>query len=211
VIAVAMDVQGAELARPYVEIAKADHANLVDAENILGDLIGFKAVPNTILIDEAGRYQGMVSPDEAKEWATAEGSDVPSSSVQASASSNGAGRIRALEALADWLPRDASVQADLAERYLTAGRGEAAEAAFRRALTLGASDAPTHFRYGRLLLSLGRKDEGIASLRRALAVDSGNYVIRKQIWALENPGRFYDGGIDWDWQKEQSQREAAAD
>lgn len=205
-----MDVQGAELARPYVEIAKAEYANLVDAENILGHLIGFKAVPNTILIDEAGRYQGMVSPDEAKAWAAAERSDAPSSSIQASSSANGAGRIRALEALSDWLPRDADVQADLAESYQAAGRAEAAEAAYRRALMLGASDAPTHFRYGRLLLSLGRKDEGVASLRRALAVDPGNYVIRKQIWALENPGRFYDGGIDWDWQKEQSQREAAA-
>ena len=206
-----MDVQGADLARPYVEIAKAEYANLVDAENILGDLIGFKAVPNTIFIDEAGRYQGMVSPDEAREWATADRtSDAAAAQLHAS-SSNGAGRIRALEALSDWLPRDAGVQANLADGYQAAGRADAAEAAYRRALTLGASDAPTHFRYGRLLLSLGRKDEGIASLRRALAVDSGNYVIRKQIWALENPGRFYDGGIDWDWQKEQSQREAAAD
>ena len=129
-----MDVQGAELARPYVEIAKAEYANLVDAENILGDLIGFKAVPNTILIDEAGSYQGMVSPDEAKEWATAGGSGASSSPVLAETSSNGAGRVRALEALSDWLPRDASVQADLAESYQSAGRADAAEAAYRRAL-----------------------------------------------------------------------------
>ena len=198
-----MDVQGAEFARPYVDIAKADYANLVDAENILGDLIGFKAVPNTILIDEAGRYQGMVSPDEAKEWASAERAADVVAAPAAAATSNGAGRIRALEALADLLPRDSAVQSTLAEGYHAAGRNEDAEAAYRLALTLGAADAPTHFRYGRLLLSQGRTEEGVASLKRALAVDPGNYVIRKQIWAVENPSRFYDGGIDWDWQKQQ--------
>ena len=200
-----MDVQGADLARPYVEIANADYTNLVDAENILGDLIGFKAVPNTILIDEAGRYQGMVSPDEAKDWASAERTDDVVAAPAPAATSNGSGRIRALEALADLLPRDASVQSTLAEGYHAAGRDEDAEAAYRLALTLGAADAPTHFRYGRLLLSQGRKEEGVASLKRALAVDPGNYVIRKQIWAVENPSRFYDGGIDWDWQKQQTQ------
>jgi tetratricopeptide (TPR) repeat protein len=199
-----MDVQGADLARPYVEIAKAEYANLVDAENILGDLIGFKAVPNTILIDEAGRYQGMVSPDEAKDWASAERADDVVAAPAPVATSNGSGRIRALEALADLLPRDASVQSTLAEGYHAAGRDEDAEAAYRLALTLGTADAPTHFRYGRLLLSQGRKEEGVASLKRALAVDPGNYVIRKQIWAVENPSRFYDGGIDWDWQKQQT-------
>lgn len=201
-----MDVQGADVARPYVEIAKAEYTNLVDAENILGELIGFKAVPNTILIDEAGRYQGMVSPEDAKEWATSDASSEPASPPEpAVGASNGAGRIRALETLADWLPRDAAVRATLAESYHGAGRTADAEAAYRLALTLGASDAATHFRYGRLLLSEGRKDEGVASLKRALAVDPGNYVIRKQIWAVENPGRFYDGGIDWDWQKQQTQ------
>ena len=199
-----MDVQGAEVARPYVDIAKADYANLVDAENILGDLIGFKAVPNTILIDEAGRYQGMVSPDEAKEWASAERADAAAATSPSASASGGAGRIRALETLADLLPRDAAVQASLAEAYHAVGRDEDAEAAYRLALTLGASDAPTHFRYGRLLLSQGRTEEGVASLKRALAVDPGNYVIRKQIWAVENPDRFYDGGIDWDWQKQQT-------
>ena len=201
-----MDVQGADLARPYVDIAQAEYANLVDAENILGDLIGFKAVPNTILIDEAGRYQGMVSPDEAKEWASAERSEDAVAAPASTSVSTGAGRIRGLEARADLLPRDAAAQSALAEGYHAAGRDEEAEAAYRLALTLGAADAPTHFRYGRLLLSQGRTEEGVASLKRALAVDPGNYVIRKQIWAVENPDRFYDGGIDWDWQKQQPTR-----
>ncbi len=209
-----MDVQGAEFARPYVDAAKAEYLNLVDAENILGDLIGFKAVPNTILIDEAGRYQGMVSPDEAKAWAAGRAAgradDAVGTPTPASASDD-AGRIRALEELAELLPRDCAVRSALAAGYHAAGRDEDAEAAYRLALTLGAADAPTHFRYGQLLLSQGRTEEGVASLKRALAVDPGNYVIRKQIWAVENPSRFYDGGIDWDWQKEQSQREAAAD
>ena len=31
-------------------------------------------------------------------------------------------------------------------------------------------------------------------------------MIRKQIWAVEHPERFYPA-IDWDWQKEQLARE----
>ena len=53
-ISVAMDVQGAARARPYVEKAGATFTALVDEENILGQLFGFKAVPNGLLIDENG-------------------------------------------------------------------------------------------------------------------------------------------------------------
>ena len=38
--------------------------------------------------------------------------------------------------------------------------------------------------------------------RQALSQDPDNYIIRKQIWAVENPDRFYEGDIDYDWQRE---------
>ncbi len=32
---------------------------------------------------------------------------------------------------------------------------------------------------------------------------SGTFL--KQIWAVENPERFYEGGIDWGWQRRQTE------
>jgi len=49
-----MDVQGAEVARPYVELAQAEYTALVDTDNILGNRFGLKAIPTIILFDESG-------------------------------------------------------------------------------------------------------------------------------------------------------------
>ena len=38
--------------------------------------------------------------------------------------------------------------------------------------------------------------------RRAAALEPDNYNVRKQIWAVEHPERFYDGRVDYDWQRE---------
>lgn len=49
-----MDVQGVDVARPYVEIAQAEYTTLVDADNTLGNLFGLKAIPTIIVFDESG-------------------------------------------------------------------------------------------------------------------------------------------------------------
>ena len=54
VLAVAIDVQGSAKVRPYVEQAGATYLNAVDTENRLSLIFGFKAVPNVILVDDAG-------------------------------------------------------------------------------------------------------------------------------------------------------------
>jgi tetratricopeptide (TPR) repeat protein len=42
--------------------------------------------------------------------------------------------------------------------------------------------------------------------RRAYALDTGNWIIRKQIWALEHPEQFYPT-VNYVWQQEQIRRE----
>jgi tetratricopeptide (TPR) repeat protein len=66
----------------------------------------------------------------------------------------------------------------------------------------------TKLRLGRLLDSLGRRDEAVAEWQQALRLDPGNFVIRKQIWLALYPERFHPA-IDWDWQDEQFARERA--
>ena len=57
VVTVAVDAQGAEKARPFVEQAGATYTTLVDETNLLSQMFGFKAVPNGLLIDEQGVLQ----------------------------------------------------------------------------------------------------------------------------------------------------------
>jgi len=55
VVAVAVDVQGARAAKPYVDAAKATYPVLVDAGGALGERFRASYVPFTVLLDEDGR------------------------------------------------------------------------------------------------------------------------------------------------------------
>lgn len=48
--------------------------------------------------------------------------------------------------------------------------------------------------------------EAIRLLKLAYPLDPDNYIIRKQLWAVENPERFYIGDIDKEWQRQQLER-----
>ena len=65
------------------------------------------------------------------------------------------------------------------------------------------SEANAIFREGLDMYRAGRTGEALARWRQGLQLDPGNYLIRKQIWAVENPERFYEGDVDYDWQQEQ--------
>ena len=55
-------------------------------------------------------------------------------------------------------------------------------------------------------LDLGQKEEALLALRQASALDPGNWIIHKQIWAIKHPEQFYPA-INSEWQKEQLQQE----
>ena len=65
------------------------------------------------------------------------------------------------------------------------------------------SRANALFREGQDHYTAGRVGKALALWRRGLELNPGNYLIRKQIWAVENPERFYQGDVDYDWQQEQ--------
>ena len=66
------------------------------------------------------------------------------------------------------------------------------------------SEAIALFQQGLELYRKESVDEAMALWRQGLALDPDNYIIRKQIWAVENPDRFYAGDVDYDWQREQT-------
>ena len=73
-------------------------------------------------------------------------------------------------------------------------------------LGAGHAEANAIFREGLDHYRAGRTTEALAHWRQGLDLDPGNYLIRKQIWAVENPEKFYDGDVDYNWQREQTTR-----
>ncbi|MCY4107555.1 MAG: hypothetical protein OXG11_00825 [Chloroflexi bacterium] len=65
----------------------------------------------------------------------------------------------------------------------------------------GVPDAIESFAGGVSAYAEGEMQTAIHRWREALAEDPANYLIRKQIWAVQHPERFYPK-IDWDWQME---------
>jgi len=68
-------------------------------------------------------------------------------------------------------------------------------------------EANARFQLGLTLLEVGKKTEAMTEWRKALALDPKNWIIHKQIWAVEHPDKFYDGNVDYGWQKAQLESE----
>ena len=75
--------------------------------------------------------------------------------------------------------------------------------------TAAEKEALARFQLSRILLESGKRRAAVDELKRAFNLDRENWIIRKQLWALENPEVFYDGKVDYVWQKAQIAREDA--
>lgn len=78
-----------------------------------------------------------------------------------------------------------------------------------RNLTQDEAEADARFQLAIVLLERGKRIEATAELKRAFRLDPQNWIIRKQLWAIEHPEAFYEGDVDYNWQKEQQAREDA--
>ena len=67
-------------------------------------------------------------------------------------------------------------------------------------------EALEHFRRGLALYQDGKTDEAMAAWREGVAIEPDNFNIRKQIWAVEHPDKFYDDKVDYAWQREQMEK-----
>ncbi len=162
-----MDAQGADKARPYVEKARTQFVTVIDQANLLGDLYGFKAIPNGFLIDEQGvvRYKRLGGFD-----------------------------IRRRET------------AEVVERWVAGPSLDESLDEAEQALGAEHSRANTLFREGFDLYRDGKVEEAIARWRDGVELEPDNYIIRKQVWAVENPEKFYEGDVDYGWQREQMEK-----
>ena len=99
--------------------------------------------------------------------------------------------------------------------YLALAKSWAAEPSLDELSTLSQAEAEKvikhpealeHFRRGLALYQAGNVDEAMAAWREGVAVEPDNFNIRKQIWAVEHPDKFYDGKVDYAWQREQMEK-----
>jgi tetratricopeptide (TPR) repeat protein len=164
ILSVALDVQGPKYVEPYTQKADSQFVTVIDRENILGNLYGFKAIPNGYLIDETGvvLYKELT------------GFNVKS-------------------------PRTRS----LIEEFAIGGGITNVDDPVAEIIDDAHTKANSHFRTGESLYRLGKTDEAITEWRKAVLLEPDNYIVRKQIWAVQNPDRFYSGNVDYDWQAEQ--------
>ncbi|MCG8606699.1 hypothetical protein MJD09_17155, partial [bacterium] len=68
------------------------------------------------------------------------------------------------------------------------------------------AEAELRFRFAAELMRLDQKEGALHQLKMALEKSPDNLLILKQIWAIEHPERFYEGAVDFGWQREQFQR-----
>tara|TARA_Y100000590_G_C15649696_1_gene988263 strand:+ start:464 stop:1015 length:552 start_codon:yes stop_codon:yes gene_type:complete len=165
VITVAMDVQGFEKPKLYLEKAQSNLTTIIDKSNQLGKLYGFKAVPNVYLIGSNRTVDyielGTFNIRELAKWSLlknwSNGKEFQNSQVE-------------------------EFEQDIHEK------------------------ANALFVSGKQLFDSGNTDGAIKIWRKAIEIDPKNYIIRKQIWAIENPNRFYKDKVDYIWQNAQLEK-----
>lgn len=202
-VAVAMDAQGGQAAAPYVQAARATYPALVDADNALGTLLGFKVVPNGVFIDERGVLRKVIQGDfevSSPKTIMAVEAFLAEATAKGAVKSRKAPRLSDLEKQAQ--SGDVEAKIALGDAYNRLQRYSKAEEAFRHALHQDSASVAALFGMGVALLHQGHTLEAVASWRAALKRAPENYVIRKQIWVVEHPEKFYPV-IDWDWQRRQ--------
>jgi tetratricopeptide (TPR) repeat protein len=215
-LSVAMDGGGVEKPRAFVEASGVTFPTFVDASGLLFRLYGFTAVPNGVYVDETGiiRFQLFTGFSVDREdvveqletlLATPAG-DIPAAPTVAQQSLE----IEVMLEQAASQVDDPGMQLGLAEALLHEGNNEQAAEAFRRAFELDSESANAAFGLGTALHQLGQPTEALASWRRALQIEPNNFIIRKQIWRVEYPEKFYPV-IDYDWQKVKLAQEKAAE
>lgn len=158
ILSVAVDLQGPEKPRVYHEEAGAEFTTVVDEENSLARVFGYRAIPNGILVDEEGRLQ----------FQQYGGFDIKKDEI----------RRMVLEFASD---------GDISKIPAVETNGPVSD----------------HFERGLEEYHNGNHDGAASIWREGIAIDPKNWNMRKQLWAIENPDKFYDDKVDYAWQREQ--------
>lgn len=176
VVAVAEESRGAEHARPWIEAAKSDYWQLIDAEHRLEDLYNLVNVPQAVWIDEQGRIARP--PENAGSTDHFRRMDLKTRTM---APEDQAARLAAreayLQAVRDWVRTGKhALPADAARANLPKVTPQIAE-------------ARTRFRLGVWLRAHGRIAEGDLHLAEASRLHPESWSLWRQAADLDQVGK----------------------
>jgi tetratricopeptide (TPR) repeat protein len=209
-VSVAVDVDP-RLPEPFAK--NLPFPTAVDSAGQLGRLFDFDVVPNGVFVDEQGVIRfihiggfDIRRPEVGPQVDALLEADFSQDAAYPNSLPQEALELEFLRMELAARPDDAGLHFALGEALLREGRASEAEAGLRQAADLDPTDWSSRFGLGTALYQQGHTGEALASWRAALQLDPANFTVRKQIWMIEHPEKFYPT-IDFDWQKEQLVRE----
>ena len=209
-LSVAVDVNP-DRTRPYA--SDKPFPTVVDSAGLRGRMFDFDVVPNGLFVDEQGVLRfihiggfDIRRPEVGPQVDALLSTDFSNAPPPPRLLSQEAADVEVLRVELVGDPNNAGLHFALGDALLRDGRLADAEAAMRRAADLDVTDWSARFALGTAQYQQDRTEEALASWRAALALDPPNFTVRKQIWMVEHPEKFYPT-IDFGWQKEQLERE----
>ncbi len=214
ILSISMDTQGAEVARRFTEAAGVTFPSAVDRAQGLWDLYGFPVVPNGFFVDEQGiiRYAKIGGFDARNPADVAAIEGLLSAPSHQQAVQPGSEYTRPLEEALH--QAEEAAKRDPNESGSSPGVGgtpggeqtemTAARREFQSVLDLNPKSTRALVGLATAYLDLGQKDKALSALQQASDLDPNNWIIHKQIWAIEHPEQFYPA-INSQWQRERLQ------
>lgn len=168
VVAVALD--HADAARPWIEAAKATYPCLIDRNHHVADLYNLVNVPQAVWIDERGRI--VRPPETAGSNDSFRAMDRKTGAVpDAVLAERNRGKTLYVDAVRDWVLHGAASANALSEAEAAARLEPPDEAT---------AEAHAHFRLGQYLLRQGKVDEGQAQIAQATALHPDSWAMWRQ-------------------------------
>jgi len=183
---VALDVEGAAVAREFIDAAKAEHPSLIDQGHVLDKLFGVVNVPNSVWIDENGmivRPAEPAHPPRSPIMEQLRAMDTSTLPPDLADVLNMAKKIRHepdtyMSALRDWVARGADSPYALSPE-------EVVTRSHPRPLTV--AEAAAHFELGQHLHRAGAIEAAQAQFREAHRLQPDNWTYKRQAWNFVSP------------------------
>jgi hypothetical protein len=181
IVTVCLEVSGADVARPFVEKAQAEHPSLIDRAHEMDSKFGVSNIPSGIWIDERGI---VVRPAEPA-WPGPALQPSARAEVQLDARQQHvrelvtdrivSHRQRYANAVLDWANKGAASQFALSTEEVVA-RSQPRPPEVAR--------AAAHFELAQHLWSAGLRDGAISHFREAHRLQPDNWTYKRQAWSL---------------------------
>ncbi len=183
IVTVALDTNGAAVARPWIEKAKPEHPSLIDAAHLVDELFGVVNVPNGVWIDEKGMIVRPAEPawpgrTMISQWSR-EGLTDHQREILDEVSNIRFETDVYLDMLEDWVEHGERSRFVLSpEQVIERSQPRSADAA----------RAAAHFEIGQHLHRSGNAAGAIPHWREAHRLQPDNWTYKRQAWEIQDPG-----------------------